>query len=109
MLQGVLDKLTAFGQIQTDILLDNYVFKIIPMLNPDGVARGYWRFDTLGLNLNRYYKDPQIEMHPTIWAAKTAVLQEHRNGQLRMYVDFHAHCTKRGAFIFGNTLSDPGL
>lgn len=55
MLQGLLDKLTSFGDIHTDLLLDNYIFKIIPMLNPDGVARGYWRFDTLGLNLNRYW------------------------------------------------------
>lgn len=23
-----------------------------------------------------------------------------------MYVDFHAHCTKRGCFIFGNTIAD---
>jgi murein tripeptide amidase MpaA len=58
MLQGVLDKLTSFGNIHTDMLLCNYIFKIIPMLNPDGVARGYWRFDTLALNLNRYYQDP---------------------------------------------------
>lgn len=107
MLQGVLDKLTSFDHVHTDILLDNYVFKIIPMLNPDGVARGYWRFDTLGLNLNRYYSDPVPEIHPTIWAAKNAVLEENRQGNLKMYVDFHAHCTKRGCFIFGNTLNDP--
>ena len=48
MLQGVLDKLTDFENRQTAVLLDNYIFKIIPMLNPDGVARGYWRFDKIG-------------------------------------------------------------
>ena len=26
-----------------------------------------------------------------------------------MYVDFHAHCTRKGCFIFGNSLSDPEL
>lgn len=24
-----------------------------------------------------------------------------------MYVDFHAHASKRGGFMFGNALSDP--
>ena len=101
--------LTNFENRHTKVLLENYVFKIIPILNPDGVERGYWRFDTLGLNLNRYYKDPDPEAHPTILAAKNAVFAEHEAGKLKLYVDFHAHCTKRGAFIFGNTLADPDL
>lgn len=61
MLQGVLDMLTDFESVHSKILLDNYVFKIIPVLNPDGVARGYWRMDTLGHNLNRFYKEPTLE------------------------------------------------
>lgn len=48
MLQGILDKLTDFDDVQTRALLDNYVFKIIPLLNPDGLARGNWRFDIKG-------------------------------------------------------------
>ena len=107
MIQGIIDKLMDFGDAQTEILLDNYIFKIIPMLNPDGVSRGYWKFDTLGLNLNNFYKDPQRDVHPTIWATKNAVVQEHKGGKLKMYVDFHARCSKRGAFILDNTICDP--
>ena len=107
MLQGVIDLLTKFGDVHSNLLLENYVFKIVPFLNPDGVSRGYWRFDTLGLNLNRHYKDPQPHIHPTIHATKQAIVNEHREGRLKMYVDFHAHCTKRSCFIFGNTLGDP--
>lgn len=77
------------------------------MLNPDGVARGYWRFDTMGVNLNRYYSEPSPDLHPTIHAAKNAILADTKN--LLMYVDFHAHCTKKGFFIFGNTLDDKNL
>ena len=58
MIQGMIDKLLDFNDPHSRKLLDNYVFKIIPMLNPDGVSRGYWKFDTLGQNLNNFYKDP---------------------------------------------------
>lgn len=107
MIQGIIDKLMDFGDPQTEILLNSYVFKIIPMLNPDGVSRGSWKFDTLGQNLNNFYKDPQRDVHPTIWATKNAVVQEHVSGKLKMYVDFHARCSKRGAFILDNTISEP--
>jgi hypothetical protein len=33
-------------------LRKNFVFKIIPVLNPDGVYRGFYRLDTQALNLN---------------------------------------------------------
>ena len=43
---------------QAKVLRKNFVFKVIPILNPDGVARGYYRLDTMAYNLNRYYLNP---------------------------------------------------
>lgn len=47
VLNGILNYLTGKEiNEQSQVLLDNFVFKIIPMLNPDGVYRGYYRLDT---------------------------------------------------------------
>lgn len=38
------------------VMLRKYFFIcIVPMLNPDGVIEGLYRYDTSGQNLNRYY------------------------------------------------------
>ena len=100
------DLLGAYGP-QARILLSRFVFKIVPLLNPDGVERGYWRNDTQGLNLNRVYCEPDPVYHPTIYAVKAAILHEHvTKRKLHIYVDLHGHATKRGCFVFGNTISN---
>ena len=85
-------------------MLENFVFKIVPLLNPDGVYRGYFRLDTYNHNLNRFYLEPDRNLQPTIYAAKQVVLQQHSYGSLFIYLDLHGHAVKKGCFIFGNAL-----
>jgi murein tripeptide amidase MpaA len=41
VLNGILDTLIS-GKKHSKQLLKQFVFKIIPLINPDGVARGYY-------------------------------------------------------------------
>lgn len=104
VLNGILDLLTDKESQVGKALLKQFVFKIVPLLNPDGVARWYYRLDTKSQNLNRYYTDPKIEAQPTIFAVKKAIEQQNELGKLKVYIDLHAHASKRGWFMFGNHL-----
>lgn len=47
-----------------------FVFKLVPMLNPDGVINGNYRSSLAGLDLNRVWDRPDKGTHPTIFHAR---------------------------------------
>ena len=75
------------------------IFRVVPMLNPDGVALGHYRRDARGDDLNRQYADVDGTTHPSC-AALLALAKDAHN--LVAVIDCHAHASKRGIFLFGN-------
>ncbi len=78
------------------------VFKIIPMLNPDGVVLGNFRCSFTGKDLNRVFKS-QSTLYPTVQALKTLIQELKRKHGSRLLVnfDFHGHSNKKNVFSYG--------
>lgn len=87
-------------------LREHFIFFVVPMLNPDGVARGHSRLDQNGLNLNRCYNDPNPATQPTVHSLRNVFdhLQTNFRDRFFMYLDFHSHASQQAGFAFGNHL-----
>ncbi len=72
VLQGTIEYLLS-GEEDARILRRNFVFKIVPMLNPDGVIYGNYRCSLVGVDLNRKWLNPNKYLHPTIYYGKQLV------------------------------------
>ncbi len=68
MMRGALIFLTDPDDEEAKILRDNFVFKIVPMLNPVGVINGNYRCSLAGCDVNRRWKLPSKTLHPEIYA-----------------------------------------
>jgi murein tripeptide amidase MpaA len=55
--------------------LKKYIFKIVPMMNPDGVIYGNSRCDISGADINRQWSYPSRDIYPTTEACKNMLIK----------------------------------
>ena len=79
-----------------------FVFKIVPMINPDGVIAGNFRTGMLGIDLNRVY-DQDSKCFPEILSIKRLIksLDKRYGRPIDFYIDLHGHSTKKNVFLYG--------
>lgn len=105
MMKGILDFLTGDSP-EAQLLRNKYVFKIVPMLNPDGVINGNYRCSLAGCDLNRRWKFPSAILHPTIYYTKQLIKQFASERPLVLFCDLHGHSRRKNVFMYGNTESN---
>ena len=59
--------------LSLQLLRDTFIFKIVPMLNPDGVIVGNYRCSLTGRDLNRNYKTVLKDSFPSVWYCKNMI------------------------------------
>lgn len=99
MLKGALDFLLGNSK-EARLLRHCFVFKVVPMLNPDGVVYGNYRCSLLGVDLNRRWKVPSRYLHPTVYYAKRLIQYFSEQRELALYCDMHGHSMKKNVFMY---------
>ncbi|TGZ72764.1 hypothetical protein CRM22_001901 [Opisthorchis felineus] len=101
VMQGLIDRLVSSEEKMVQ-LRRTFIFKIVPMLNPDGVICGNHRCSMAGKDLNRRWINPSVDIHPTIYHTRKLLQLLHAcERQPYIYIDFHGHSRMKNIFIYG--------
>ncbi|XP_023167196.2 cytosolic carboxypeptidase Nna1 isoform X3 [Drosophila hydei] len=100
MMKGLMDFITGDSTVAKR-LRHKFIFKLVPMLNPDGVIVGNTRNSLTGKDLNRQYRTVIRETYPSIWYTKAMIRRLIEECGVAMYCDMHAHSRKHNIFIYG--------
>lgn len=105
MMKGAIDFLLG-ETVEAKILREKFIFKIVPMMNPDGVINGNYRCSLSGADLNRRWKNPSKILYPEIHETKKIVRLFSRERKVVLYCDMHGHSRNKNVFMYGNNYLD---
>jgi hypothetical protein len=89
------------GSLEAENMLDKSIFHIVGFMNPDGVVHGNYRLNTLGLNLNREWNNPNPLTEPTVAAVEQRMIAEQNAGaEITIFIDLHSHSSLRKNYFY---------
>ncbi|XP_059505416.1 cytosolic carboxypeptidase 2-like [Stegostoma tigrinum] len=100
MMKGFLDYLLG-NSMDARLLRDTFLFKIVPMLNPDGVIVGNYRCSLSGQDLNRKYRSYLKESYPSVFYTRKLIKRLMEERTVFLYCDLHGHSRKQNIFMYG--------
>uniref|UniRef100_A0A452EQL0 AGBL carboxypeptidase 3 n=1 Tax=Capra hircus TaxID=9925 RepID=A0A452EQL0_CAPHI len=105
IMKGFLDYILG-NSSDAKLLRDTFVFKVVPMLNPDGVIVGNYRCSLAGRDLNRNYTSLLKESFPSVWYTRNMIRRLMEKREVILYCDLHGHSKKENIFMYGCDGSD---
>ncbi|XP_067292754.1 cytosolic carboxypeptidase 4 isoform X3 [Pseudorasbora parva] len=106
VLKGTLEFLCSSDPV-AESLREAYIFKIIPMLNPDGVIHGNNRCSLTAEDLNRQWLKPDPNLSPTIYHTKGFLYYLNSIGRTPLvFCDYHGHSRKKNVFLYGCSMKE---
>ena len=108
VIQGLIDYLVNLDYPISKYLRERFIFKIIPMLNVDGVIYGNYRLNILGKDMNRLWI-PSLASSPDECDPSALYINQIINmikktinsREIYFYCDFHGHSGKQNYFLYG--------
>ncbi len=95
--EGVIQRLLDAGDELTRVLLEHCVIFVVPNVNPDGSARGNFRTNAVGRDLNREWSFPNGQSSPEVLAVRSAMEQR----GVDLFLDIHGDENEPCIFAVG--------
>lgn len=106
IMKGTLEFLCSNDPVAQS-LRESFVFKIIPILNPDGVINGMNRCNLNNEDLNRQWSKPDLVLSPTIYHTKGLLYYLNSVGRTPLvFCDYHGHSRKKNVFLYGCSVKE---
>ena len=99
-LKGFIDQLVSPSQLSQNFL-NQYNIIFVPLMNPDGVDNGHWRYNVNKIDLNR---DWGTFSQPETIAVNEKLIRLTANSKLAFFIDFHS--TYNNIFYISENLSN---